>query len=382
MSEIVLTEEQSRAVALCATRLKKGMPLTTLFGFAGTGKTEVARHIAEAVGGRTVFCAPTGKAALVLKKRGIAASTVHQLIYRPVGASMKKLEELQAEFERTKKPARKEELKAQITDLLALLDQPRFILEEEALEGVDAVVLDESSMVGTQMLEDLMSFGVPVLALGDPAQLPPVNASSPIAGDGYRPTVMLDKLHRFALDSPINYFATRCRESGPRAVTGWRQGCGINEVATFDLDARQVDLLIERFDQVICGRNATRWRLNARIREAKGLPADELDDADIMVCLRNDYKLGLVNGEQYTVAQLAEMSIPENRIVSVEGWVGERDKPHFAFGYAITCHKAQGSEWDRVAILDESNVFHSAARQWLYTAITRAAEKVVVLRCA
>lgn len=381
MSEVVLTEEQSRAVALCATRLKKKMPLTTLFGYAGTGKTEVARHIAAAVEGTTVFCAPTGKAALVLKKRGIPASTVHQLIYRPVGASLKKLEQLQAEFERARKPERKEELRKEIKELLELLDQPRFILEEEALDGVDAVVLDESSMVGTQMLNDLMSFGVPVLALGDPAQLPPVNASSPIAGEGYRPTVMLDKLHRFALDSPINYFATRCRESGPRAVTGWRDGSGLNPVSTFDLTAQQLDTLMT-FDQVICGRNATRWRLNARIRAAKGLPMDELDDADLMVCLRNDYKLGLVNGEQYTVAELAAMNIPENRIVSVEGWVGERDKPHFAFGYAITCHKSQGSEWDKIVVLDESNVFHGASRQWLYTAITRAAEKVVILRCA
>ena len=52
----------------------------------------------------------------------------------------------------------------------------------------------------------------------------------------------------------------------------------------------------------------------------------------------------------------------------------------FEFAYAITCHKAQGSEFDFVIVFDESWVFGEAARRWLYTAITRAKEKLLIIR--
>lgn len=386
---VELTEEQVKAVDLCTTRLRSKVPLSTLFGSAGTGKTEVARHIAARLKdeGQVAFCAPTGKAALVLRRRGVPATTVHSLIYRPVGVSQKMLQAALDKLNAARRRATPNgrliaALEEEVRQLTEQVNSPKFVLrEKEEVGDYAAIVLDESSMVGEQMLTDLMSFGIPVLALGDPAQLPPVKATTPLAEAGYRPTVMLNQMHRFAMNSPINRLATAVRTGGPRAINQWLpEGSGVNYVPTFLFDDEQIGRLMA-WDQVLVGRNATRLRLNAHIRAVKGLPHDELDDEDVMMCLRNEPRHDLVNGEQATVKELAAAGVPERLIMSVEGWTGEGQKPYFAFGYVTTVHKAQGSEWPRVAIFDESNVFGRDAGKWLYTGITRAAEAVCVVRC-
>ena len=379
---VTLTDEQQRAVDLCIARLRKGVPLTTLFGPAGTGKTTLARFIAEGLGGysNVAFAAPTGKAALVLRNKGLEfAQTLHSLIYVPIGASAKELKRLQDLEKNTNDPNRKAALQERIDTLIELLKTPKFVLrEKKELAGLRAVILDESSMVGGELLDDLMSFDIPVLALGDPAQLPPVKASSPLAVEGYKPTVMLSTGHRFADDSVIHWFATRVRTMGAWSVNEWRGGSGLNLVPTFALPDEQIPTLLQ-YDQVICGTNATRQWLNTKMRASLGLPADELDDNDRLVALRNDPEHGLINGEQYTVTELAGM-VKESDLVRIEGFVTKRDIPLFAFAYAITAHKAQGSEWPDIVIFDQSKAFGAQADKWLYTAITRAADSFVLLR--
>lgn len=380
---IEFTGAQQKAIDLSSTRLNKGVPLTTLFGPAGTGKTTIAKAISERVSEReddVAFCAPTGKAALVLQRKGVThAQTVHSLIYRPVGASEKQLEDLSQALAHEKNPVRAEKIRERIQELLEILASPSFHLRDELDGDVKAIILDESSMVSGQMLEDLMSFGIPVLALGDPAQLPPVNATSPLAEEGFHPTIMLTQPHRFADLSPVHHFATAVRERGPSGVDHWRSGSGLNSVPSFELPDAAIEKLMG-FDQIICGLNATRQRLNFRIRQAMGLAPDDLDDADKLVCLRNQPRLGLVNGEQYTPQDLEELRIPEAKIMQIEGFCAEGVRPLFTWAYAITCHKAQGSEWPRIVVFDESAVFRNDAGRWLYTAITRAADSVVVLR--
>lgn len=377
VNQIEYTPEQQKAIDMAAGRLRRGIPLTTLFGSAGTGKTTVAKAIAAAVGAGVAFCAPTGKAALVLQRKGVPATTVHSLIYRPVGVSEKYLESLNEKLEKETDEAKRDLLREEIAELLAALASPSFYKRDYLEEEPQAIILDESSMVSGQMLDDLMSFGVPVLALGDPAQLPPVNATTPLSEANFVPTIMLTTPHRFAERSPVHYFAMRVRDRGVSGVDSWRQGSGLNLVPSFDLPG---DKLL-RFDQVICGRNATRMRLNLVMRNTLGKPVDEIDDDDRLVCLRNDPRLGLVNGEQYTVKELVEdLHVPESKLMRIEGFTAEGIFPLFAWAYAITCHKAQGSEWPTVVVLDESSTFGVHADQWLYTAITRAADKVVVLR--
>ena len=161
-------------------------PLFRLFGYAGTGKTTLAKHIAEGAHGKVLFAAFTGKAALVMRRKGCAgASTIHSLIYKP----------LESETE-----------------------TPTFELWEEAPAAEAAlIVIDECSMVDAELGRDLMSFGVPLLVLGDPAQLPPIQ------GGGFfteaEPDAMLTEVHRQAQDDPIVRLSMDVR-AGARLVPG------------------------------------------------------------------------------------------------------------------------------------------------------------------
>ena len=182
--------EQDAALVAVSDWLKQGFPqVFRLFGFAGTGKTTLARHLAEGVDGDVLFAAFTGKAALVLRSRGAKkASTIHSLIYRPRG------EEL-VEDEDTGKSAM----------------TPLFTLNRQSpVANAALIVIDECSMVDEDLGRDLMSFGTPILVLGDPGQLPP------ISGGGFftdhEPDVLLQEIHRQARDNPIIDLAQLARQ--------------------------------------------------------------------------------------------------------------------------------------------------------------------------
>ena len=82
-----LSPQQDEALKAVARWLKAGKPqIFRLFGYAGTGKTTLARYFAEHVDGQVQFAAFTGKAAQVLRSKGaVNARTIHSLIYRPRG---------------------------------------------------------------------------------------------------------------------------------------------------------------------------------------------------------------------------------------------------------------------------------------------------------
>src|SRR3954452_7380651 len=202
-----------------------------LFGYAGTGKTTLARHIAEHVDGKVLFAAFTGKAALVMRSKGCqSASTIHSLIYRTLESG------------------------AEIPSFTLWDDAP-------ALKA-KLIVIDECSMVDAELGRDLMSFGVPVLVLGDPAQLPPIQ------GGGYftesAPDAMLTEVHRQAQGNPIVRLSMDIR-AGRSLEPGIY---GETQVVPRDrLDPQSV----LRADQVLVGRNATRRAYNIRIRQRRGL---------------------------------------------------------------------------------------------------------------
>ena len=167
--------------------LKAGDPqVFRLFGYAGTGKTTLARHLAEHVDGETAFGAFTGKAALVLRSKGCKdARTIHSMIYRPKDVET---------------------------------EEPSFVLTRtRPAAAASLIVIDECSMVDEELGRDLLSFGKKVLVLGDPAQLPPVK------GGGYfteaEPDVMLTEVHRQAADNPIIRLSMDVRE-GRRLARG------------------------------------------------------------------------------------------------------------------------------------------------------------------
>ena len=347
-----------------------------LFGPAGTGKTTLVRELVGSAGQAWLYAAFTGKAALVMRQKGCSgAQTIHSLIYRPDGAR----------GTRSGRPAFR-------------------LWADSPLRYAAGVVIDECSMVDEEIGRDLLSFGKKVLVCGDPAQLPPIDGGGFFtSGDA---DVSLTEVHRQARESGILDLATHIREGGDLSDRiDW---------SSADCDVRSRDRMtptevmrrMVAADQVIVGTNRTRHAFNDRHRSLCRIDGKHPVVGDRVICLRNERELGLLNGSMWVV-QSARMS-PDGRTVeldlltrdgthpgevTVRSWTHhflgrERDledairgaHQEFDFGYYVTCHKAQGSQWDDVVVYDESGVFRGdVPRRWLYTAITRAAGRLTVI---
>jgi exodeoxyribonuclease-5 len=335
-----------------------------LFGYAGTGKTTLARHLAEGLDGTVKYAAFTGKAALVMRSRGCeGASTLHSLIYRAKESGE---------------------------------ETPTFELWDEApASRAKLIIVDEASMVDAELGRDLLSFGAPVLVLGDPAQLPPIQ------GGGFftnaEPDVMLTEVHRQAQDDPIVRLSMQVRE-GQELEPGT-----YGETEVVPRSALDPQRVIDA-DQVLVGRNNTRRAYNKRMRERRGFTEDLPVAGDKLVCLRNNRRKALFNGGLWTVterrasrskmitmrvkpeddpaARETKVTIrPECFVGAIEqlSWEERRHYDEFDFGYVLTVHKSQGSQWDDVVLFDESFAFSESRARWLYTGITRAAKRLSVV---
>jgi exodeoxyribonuclease-5 len=263
-------------------------------------------------------------------------------------------------------------------------------------------------MVGADLAKDLLSFGKPILVLGDPAQLPPVKDTGFFINA--KPDVMLTEVHRQARDNPIIWLSMQVRE-GKRLQAGTYGSTILFDRASCDKLTVWRD--VSNADQLICGLNRTRAHSNTKIRREAGL-AKEGDPkewlpvtGDRVICLRNQREMALLNGMLFDVID-SELAIhrklpgakmrvksldqPNRAPIDVntpreffEGkesdlhWKAIMDHQQFTFGWAITCHKSQGSQWPHVGIINEAHAFREDADKWLYTAITRAADRVTMV---
>lgn len=394
------TPEQEQALAAVAgwLRSKRRKPFFYLGGYAGTGKTTLARHFAEGVAGTVMFGAYTGKAAHVMQGKGcVGATTIHSMIYVPKGSGSARLHEIELQLarhvsgERVLPDAEIDALQQALEEERDIADQPSFGLNGDApAKYASLLVLDECSMINKEIGEDLLSFGVPILVLGDPAQLPPVR------GGGYftshRPDALLVDVRRQAKESPIIEMATRVRQG---------KGLSLGTYGTSKVVERPDREEALSADQILVGRNATRNQYNRHIRNCFGR-TELVEPGDKIVCLRNSHEIGLLNGSIWWVSKvtdhedLFELTIfnEEGRALDVwahtdtfrngepaKGMYFERQHAEeFCHAGALTVHKAQGSQWNDVLVVNESGCFRGSEKQWLYTAITRAAEKVIVVQ--
>lgn len=343
-----------------------------MFGFAGTGKTTIAKEVAESVDGDVLYMTFTGKAALVLRKKGCTgASTIHGAIYKP--------------------------------EEDPVTGHTEFILNRDSAVATAAlVVVDEVSMVGEDIGRDLLSYGTKVLVLGDPFQLPPIR------GEGFftdvEPDIMLTEIHRQAADNPIIRMSMDIREGRPLAPGQYGDSLIVRRA---DLTKEAMGAMVMAADQMLCGMNKTRQTFNARVRELRGIEGvhERWHPAvgDKLVCLKNNRIKGLLNGGLWEAKKVKTAvagmrmqvtSLDEDGVVPVDvetpfqfflgtekemDWRELKRADQFTYGYALTVHKSQGSAWPHVLVYDESSVFQEAAARHRYTAVTRAAEKVTVI---
>lgn len=396
--------QQQRALDRVHDWLKQGdTPYYYLGGYAGTGKTTLAKHFAEGVNGLVQFASFTGKAALVMRQKGCAnASTIHSLIYSPNGdKSDPELERLEIDLAaaiEAKDIGAQKVLRDQINFHVEGRDyQPSFKKRQPTeLKDVRLFVIDECSMVGKRLGEDLLSFDVPILVLGDPGQLPPVADANYFTKN--EPDFMLTDIHRQVKDSPIITLATRAREELPLEL-GDYGNCRV--IAKRDLSRED----LYSASQILVGMNRTRREYNKKYRAGKlGITDPTPIEGDRIICLRNNNDKALLNGMQWAVNEVTgtcEDEYIELTASPLDG-VGQTQKiaahskifrgeemtgpyswrskaEEFDYAYAMTVHKSQGSQWDDVLLFDESSVFRQDQWKWLYTGITRAAKKITIV---
>lgn len=373
-------------------------------GYAGTGKTYLSARIASELADNNIaFCAYTGKAALVMQQRGMPATTIHQLIYNTELKTVPVLEGGRVIYK-----------KKLVSEL------------KERLDPKPAIILvDEVSMVDETILRDLMSFNIPIITIGDPFQLPPVSGNeTDLLTD---PDVTLEEIMRQDEGSAIVYLAEKIRKGRPLKDDESYPHCIWQMSKEIIRDEYQKDMY-SWADQIIAGRNATVAQVNEQARKFLGFTG-ELVVGDKLICKRNAWDIvlhgnlstALVNGligicTDVTTKEKSESvpwrsapvkgvehllnlrplfeeeaefkSIKYNPIGFSTGAMGRqrlhaKDGAIFNYAYCITCHAAQGSEWDNLLLYDDS--WHDTndplfQARWRYTGITRAAKRLVWLR--
>lgn len=400
-----LTDDQAAAQKLIEYWYNsESRQIFVLSGFAGTGKTTLLKSVVcdrlQLVAGESAaFVTPTGKAATVLIKSGIAATTLHKLIYQTL------TEEQEIEF----------------NGKTVRIERPVFRRRESLDKAIKLIILDEASMVSDDVLFDILNFGVKLLICGDNAQLPPVEGAATCLA---HPDFTLRQIVRHQADNPIIRLAERAREG--KFITNGRYGDKAFVLNRRELYGERRKKLLLKASQIICGINKTRFKINEEVRGYLGY-SDLPQNGDKLICTHNnwceyideDLTFNLVNGiigqaidpvydkekgigfTQFIPDFLTE---PCPNVLPFDTGVFEsgmyRYKPNdyfekfdedgepcgaftlnrFEFGYCISCHKAQGSEFDSAIVFDESYAFREDANRWLYTAITRAKNKLIIVR--
>jgi exodeoxyribonuclease-5 len=357
----------------------------TLGGFAGTGKTTLISQLRKEIDiinpkAKIAFCAFTGKAVQVLKNKLIQnqaiykkddISTIHSLIYRTI------------EDERG-----------------AVLGWIKKELEEV---DYDLIIVDEASMVDEKIWNDLRYYAIPIIAVGDHGQLPPISGNFNLMS---APELRLENIHRQAENNPIIKISILARENGKIPHQKWDKK--VFKVPTYEGHEYFEDLF-SSFNSdtlVLCNFNNTRLRLNQSIRNHLGFEGSLPQKNDRVICLRNNHEKQVFNGMQgyikyiklknelaydveiemdgsiklYTGLISKDQFNSETTLNNINRSYKTQGLDLFDFGYALTVHKSQGSQAKRVILFEERNKHQSDDdfRRWLYTAVTRAEEQLII----
>jgi len=357
----------------------------TLGGYAGTGKTTILGHITQRLhkrdkGIRIAFCSFTGKASRVLDRKLKESDavfdtdyigTIHRLIYR------------------------------------ALVDENQNIIGWEKIPREELryslIVVDEASMVTQDIWSDLLSFDIPILAVGDHGQLPPISSSFNLM---LEPELKLEEIFRQEEGNPIIKFSEIARKYGSLPFESL--STVVKKIRKSDEETQDILMdIFNTFDEntmILCGYNRTRINLNKQIR---GLHFDSSTPqvGDRVICLKNNRNMDIYNGMTGTILDISKATLygysfydteisldfekePFWGKISIEQFnsptlvdLRREELNYFDYGYALTVHKAQGSQAKRVVVFEErfSKMDDQTYARWLYTAVTRAEQELYII---
>jgi exodeoxyribonuclease-5 len=352
-----LSDEQKNVI-INILKSTDGNQVTTLGGYAGTGKSTIIATLIKALKNKSLnyaISAYTGKAANVLRKKGMDAQTIHSLIYRP-------------------------ETDYNGETVWHLLSP------EEMSNLVDGFIIDEASMVSKEIHEDLMSFGLPIIYVGDHGQLEPIGTKFNLMES---PMFRLETVHRNA--GEIAYFAEHLRKGNAARSFSCEKLVQIVDESVVQ------DKHLAAVDQIICAFNKTRVKINERVRAEKKIDFTYLSKGEKVICLRNSRKHRLFNGMQGLVSRVHKNETFDfladgekfNHIKYDPDQFGQetnkfefRQEAHpFDYAYAITCHKAQGDQFGNVIVFEQKCDNWDHVR-WSYTAASRAMNGLIWVKSA
>ena len=392
---MILTKKQEQGLKLCIEKYLNGERYCVISGYAGAGKSTLVKIIVQNLPGidpeeDVVYACFTGKAAQVLLKKGNKnVTTLHKLLYESIPRP----------------------------------DGKTFIHKPVPKIDYKIVVVDEISMAPKNLIDLLFTHNVFVIALGDPFQLPPVDKDQD-NGLLTFPDIFLDEIMRQELDSEIIQLSMKIRNHQP---IKYFEGKEVIVMPKKNLTTG----VLQWADQILVGTNVIRTSINNQMRNLLG-HGNKPENGDKVICLRNYWDIiakngdPLVNGtigyihnayETYNKlpswaggknikvlradfisdsnANFSNLQLDEKQILTGErcldyrtiyklnsNWRTQNLVPmEFTYGYAITGHKSQGSEWDNVLVLEENFPFEKEEHaRWLYTCVTRASEKLVLVR--
>ena len=361
----------------------------TLGGYAGTGKTTLIAILRKILNKqdpklKVAFAAYTGKAARVLKTylkladvlyKKDSVGTIHSLIYSPIENDRHEIIGWQEKDEKDVK--------------------------------ADLIIIDEASMVDQRIWKDLLAYKIPIIAIGDHGQLPPVQGSFNLMEN---PELKLETIHRQAENNPIIKLSIMARKTGKIPVGNY--GNGVRKLSKFDPESQEIlEDYFQSFNNetmILCGYNNSRIRLNNYLRQLLGFESAEPQAGDRIICLRNNHKKGIFNGMLGTLQRISDegeeffnLKIDfDDEDQSFEGLAVAKQfgatkslnygkefrqltlkADLFDFAYALTVHKAQGSQASRVIIFEErfKQMSDDDWKKWLYTAVTRAEEELIIV---
>ncbi|MBU0976716.1 MAG: AAA family ATPase [Patescibacteria group bacterium] len=354
----------------------------TLGGYAGTGKTTLISAFRKKLyqakkKAKVAFVTYTGKASRVLDTKlkevggvfkGDFVGTIHSLIYSPVTNDNEEIVGWEL----------KEDVKC------------------------DLIIIDEASMVNSEIWSDLISYKIPIIAVGDHGQLPPIEGRFNLLE---RPDILLEQIHRQAEGNPIIQISICARRDG--RIPFGRFGDSVKKIGRDDDEVGELLEGVGEDTMVLCGYNNTRVKLNQHIRANMGFETDMPESGDRVICLRNNHVTRIYNGmlgnldtfqkgddEEWYLAEINfddggdfkgliylkqfNSPVPFN-FTSQRRKVMKGDL--FDFGYALTVHKAQGGQARRVILFEERfrQMDDEMWRRWLYTGVTRAEEELYLV---
>lgn len=370
-------------------------PYISLGGYAGTGKTTLISFLrqeldkigspASATAGKKIkvaFCSYTGKATQVLKRKlrehqavypKDVVGTIHSLIYKTI----------------------EDEHGAILGWALRDMDEVKF----------DLLVVDEASMIDEQIWHDLQFYKIPIIAVGDHGQLPPINGTFNLMQN---PHLKLEQIHRQARQNPIIKLSIMAREEG--IIKPGRYAGGVEKIPMAESGTMLEEVFTGYTEDtlILCGYNSSRVKINNAVRNALGFETPLPTSGDRVICLRNNREKGVFNGMLGYIkriqssgagkykARILMDSVDDEEwyegVISAEQFNSPktlnnlnhahrvRDADLFDFGYAVTVHKAQGSQAKKVVLFEErfKDQEEDLWRRWLYTAVTRAEEELLI----